>query len=175
MFVDAGIVGPVRIDDAAGAFEIPQHRKRPCPGHPEEIDAEPQRGESVAHLANEGQQPLEREIVIDEKDSVRAFACRDLRVSNDLPAVQRVNDRQHCGPHRLESLAEFESVHGTPSIVASAISIPEHPRIAARRRFLSWMHEAPGTWRSLPGDSDYADISGRKYVIMPVRRTIGIP
>ena len=120
--VDASVVGPVRIDGAAGTFEVAQHRERARPRHREEIDAKPERREPTARLSNERQQPLELEVVIDEEHPVRALARRNLRVAKDLFAVTRVDDGQYRGAHRLESLPKLESVHGEPPAGAVADS-----------------------------------------------------
>ena len=45
---------------------------------------------------------------------MRALARRDLHVAKDLLAIPCVDDREYRGSHRLESLPEFESVHGKP-------------------------------------------------------------
>ena len=129
--VDAGIVGPVRIDHAAGFLEVAKHRKRPGAGDCKEIDAEPERRVPIPHLADEGQQPFEREVVVDEECSVRALAHRELDVANDLLAVQRVDDRQHRWPHRLELFSKFESVHDIPTAFRVCSRAPSRSGIRA--------------------------------------------
>ncbi len=79
-------------------------------------------------MADDRQELLHAEIMIDEEAARRPFTDEDAHVALGLFIVEHMDDGQHGRPHRLEQFAECMAVH-----------VSEASRLRRFRKFIMMM------------------------------------